>query len=199
MKSGKGSLPTWAVSITVFMLMVVVLRLLGRIWWCAAGDGGFWVSDVWSEHNSQHIADAYSFSHVGHGLLFVLAFRYLPGIRRLMQRLSFAWQFAVAAGIEAGWEVLENSPIIIERYREATMAVGYSGDSIANSIGDLAFCMIGFVFAAKVKWYWTVAVFVVIEIAMLIAIRDNLTLNVLMLIYPLEAIKSWQSPTDIAG
>ena len=189
----------WVVSAAIAVGMVIALWLLGRIWWCAAGDWSFYAVGAWSEHNSQHIADAYTFSHVCHGLLFLLAFRYLPGVRTVMQRLSFAWQFAVAAGIEAGWEILENSPIIINRYRDATMAIGYSGDSIANSLGDLAFCMAAFIFASKVKWQWTVGVFVVIEIVMLIVIRDNLTLNVLMLIYPIGAIKTWQTPIELAA
>jgi hypothetical protein len=94
--------------------------------------------------------------------------------------------------VEAGWEILENSPIIIDRYRSATASLGYNGDSIVNSTGDLLSCAVGYALAQRIGWKWSIGLFVVIELVMLLMIRDNLTLNVIMLLYPIEAIKRWQ-------
>ena len=99
----------------------------------------------------------------------------------------------IALAIEAGWEVLENSPLIIARYRAATAAVGYSGDSIVNSAGDVLSCALGFWLASRLRWWWSVAIFVAVELIMLALIRDNLTLNVIMLLWPLDAIRRWQA------
>jgi len=182
-------LKSWrAVGIVLGMLLVAViyLRLQGRVWWCEQGDWSPVALRVNSPHNSQHLFDAYSLSHVLHGVLFCGA------LWLLRRRVSLNARAVIAAAIEIGWEVLENSPIVINRYRTATMAVGYSGDSIANSIADVAsFCM-GFYVARKIGLWPSVVAFVVVELLMLWLIRDNLTLNVLMLLWPIDAIGKWQ-------
>jgi len=140
-----------------------------------------------SEHNSQHLLDAYSLSHILHGLpiygLFWLFAR----------RWSFSWKLVAASVIEIGWEMLENSPIIINRYRAATVSLGYSGDSIGNSLGDIASFAIGFYLARKLGLCRSVAIFFAFELLMLWAIRDNLALNILMLLWPIDAIRHWQA------
>ncbi|MEO9592732.1 DUF2585 family protein [Rhodopirellula bahusiensis] len=166
--------------------MVLVLAGMGRRFWCECGSWVPWSWDIWTAHNSQHLIDPYFFSHVLHGVLFFWVLLWVP-------RLNGTHRFLIAAGLEVGWEILENSPLIIERYREATMAVGYTGDSIANSIMDVVACMLGFWFSSKFSWRWSVGLFVVSEIVMLITIRDNLLLNVLMLVTPIPAIQEWQS------
>jgi hypothetical protein len=137
-------------------------------------------------HNSQHLLDPYSLSHVLHGILF---FGVLWLLRR---RISLPWRFAIAAAIEIAWEMAENSPIIINRYRTATMALGYTGDSILNSLGDIASFLVGFWVAKKLRLWWSVAIFLAVELLLLWWIRDNLALNVLMLLWPIDAIRRWQ-------
>ncbi len=140
-----------------------------------------------SDQNSQQIADWYSLSHVVHGLLFYaagwLALRHWPVAARLV----------IAVGIESAWEILENSPLIIDRYRSVTMAWGYSGDSILNSLSDIGCMMLGFAIARRLPWWGSAMVGVALELVALIAIRDNLTLNLVMLIAPVEAIRQWQT------
>lgn len=138
-------------------------------------------------HNSQHLVDAYSLSHVLHGVIFYFAMRLFP------KRVGFVPRFSIAMLIEACWEIVENSPIIINRYRAATVSLGYEGDSIGNAIGDLGSAAVGFLIAWKIGWRWSLAFFAASELFMLWWIRDNLTLNVLMLIYPIDAIRQWQS------
>jgi len=148
---------------------------------------GWWDGNIWSAENSQRVADAYSFSHFVHGILFFallwLVARKLP----MRQRFLIAWL------LEAGWEVLENSPLIIDRYREATIALGYVGDSVLNSCSDIVMMALGFLFASRMRVLASVAAVLVLEIFCLLWVRDNLTLNVIMLIHPVEAIKAWQS------
>jgi Protein of unknown function (DUF2585) len=170
------------------ILMTLALATMGRRWWCACNGWSLTSWDIWSSHNSQHFVDPYFFSHVLHGVLF---FWFLSLFSR---KLSFSTRVVFAITLEVGWELLENSPLIINRYREATMALNYIGDSIANSWFDVVACTLGFLIAARMKWWGAVLFFCVVEIAMVMAIRDCLTLNVLMLAWPIEAIKLWQSP-----
>jgi hypothetical protein len=138
-------------------------------------------------HNSQHLCDAYSLSHVLHGILF---FGVLWLFRR---RLSLNARAVIASAIEIGWEMLENSPIVINRYRAATVSLGYTGDSIINSLGDIASFVLGFYLARKLGLWKSVALFLVVELLMLWLMRDNLMLNVLMLLWPIDAVRKWQS------
>lgn len=170
----------------ILAVAVAYLRLTGRLWWCECGSPNP-LSFRIDSHNSQHLFDAYSLSHVLHGVLFF-------GVLWLFRkRLSLGWRAAIAACIEIGWEVLENSPIIINRYRAATVSLGYTGDSILNSLGDFVSFMAGFYFARKLGLSWSICFFIVAELLMLWLIRDNLTLNVLMLLWPIDAIKHWQA------
>jgi len=176
-----------ALSAAVAVLMVGLLAALGRIWWCKSGDYAVYVHEAWnSSHTSQHFLDPYTLTHVLHGVMFF----WLAGA--LFPKLSAAWRFFIAIGAEAAWEVLENTNYTIEKYRENTASLDYFGDSILNSVGDLAACAVGFWVALKLGWWKSLIFFVVIEIALLLWIRDGLLLNILMLIYPLDAVKNWQ-------
>ncbi len=159
---------------------------MGRAWWCACGSPVPWSWDIWSSHNSQHLLDPYSLTHVLHGvILFYLLGAFLP-------RISTNRRFLIALIIESGWELLENSPLIIERYRSVTISLDYYGDSIANSISDILACGIGYLFAQKLGWRWSLALVVAFELFLLVTIRDCLALNVIMLVQPIEAVKQWQ-------
>jgi hypothetical protein len=172
---------SWVVGITV-----IWLRLQGRRWWCQLGDVSPWSGGIHSPHTSQHVVDPYSFTHFLHGLLFYAMFRYVAGLLRWDARL------VRAVALECLWEVVENSGTVIERYRRATIALGYEGDGVINSLGDIASCGLGFLVAGRLPVRWSIALFIVVEVALLIAYRDNLLLNVIMLVYPFEAVKSWQ-------
>ena len=171
--------------IFVGICLALILKLASRPIWCACGEYFLSSWQVWSQHNSQHIIDPYSFSHFEHGLIFFFVFLF---IKKENLRLY------AALILEAVWEYAENSPIVIERYRTATSALGYSGDTIINSLADLTCCYLGYLFSKKFGWKVSLLVFLIIEFSMLIAIKDNLSLNVLMLLYPIEAIKQWQMP-----
>src|SRR5215208_5008817 len=164
-----------APAITILAMLafaIVYLRWQGRVWWCQQGDWAPISFVVNSPHNSQHVFDAYSLSHLLHGLIFY-------GVFWLFRKhMSFGWRLVAATAIEVGWELMENSPIIINRYRAATISLGYEGDSIINSLGDVVSYLIGFYIAAKVGWKWSIAIFIVIELTMLWWIRDNLALNI---------------------
>ena len=146
---------------------------------------GIWVWDIWSSANSQYILDPYSFSHLVHGFLFF-------GILSFARGLSLERRLLIAVILEGAWEVLENSPIIINRYRQATISLGYEGDSVMNSLSDLVMMGLGFLAAARIRVWQSVAAVLAMEIGCLLLFRDNLTLNVIMLIHPIEAIKTWQ-------
>ncbi len=168
-------------------VMVLLLHLQGRIWWCACGEPSAWNGEIFSGHTSQHFFDHYSFTHVLHGVVFFgLAWVLFP-------RWRYGWRMWFAVLLEALWELLENSPMIIQRYREATIDKGYMGDSILNSTGDLVSCAIGFIIASRLGLKKSIVFYVVVELILLAWIRDNLTLNVIMLLYPIDAIKAWQS------
>ncbi|QDT06410.1 hypothetical protein K227x_48200 [Rubripirellula lacrimiformis] len=166
--------------------MVMILRSMGRTWWCDCGQPIPWAWDIWSSHASQHLIDPYFFSHVLHGVLFFAVLAWIP-------RITTPTKWIAATVIEAGWEILENSPIIIHRYREATISLDYYGDSIANSTFDVAACLLGYAIASKVRPRTAVIFFVAIELVMLVTIRDSLMLNIIMLVSPVDAIKQWQS------
>lgn len=167
--------------------MSVILYTQGRIWWCKLGDYSPWVSQAWGNHTSQHLFDPYTFTHILHGVLFFWL------IDLIFRKQTFAWKFFIAIWVESAWEVLENSQFVIEKYRENTASLDYFGDSIFNSVGDVIACGIGFLIAYKLKFWRSLVVFILTEIVLLLWIRDGLLLNILMLIYPIEAIKQWQT------
>ncbi len=173
--------------VSIGLVLLVVLKSMGRLWWCRCGQWYPWVSDAWGPHNSQHLADPYIFSHILHGV-----FLYW-GLLILQRRIHWMWVLAIAAGIEAGWEILENTPLVIDRYREHTAALGYTGDTVLNSLTDWLAAVAGFLLARKIGWRGSVAVFLILEIGCALWIRDNLTLNVVMLLFPIDAIRTWQT------
>ena len=176
----------WVAVVGVIALMVGILRLEGRVWFCECWEMLFWVGEARSSHTSQHSFDPYSFTHMLHGLIFFWALKWL------LPKWEWPWRAWLAVVLEASWEILENSPLIINRYREATAALGYSGDSVLNSLGDVVSCLIGFVIASRFGWRASVAIFVVTEIVLLITIRDSLLLNVVMLAVDVPWLKEWQ-------
>jgi hypothetical protein len=170
----------------VALAACALLFLMHRPPICTCGYVELWHGAL-DSGNSQHIADWYSLSHVIHGFIFYALARWLLRGKPLGMRL------AAAVAVESAWEILENSPIIIDRYRTATIALGYSGDSIVNSMSDIGMMTAGFLFAARAPVRVTVAVAVLMELLALAVIRDNLTLNILMLTWPVEAIRQWQA------
>ncbi len=177
----------WLVVTAVIILVQVLSQyLMGRIWICECGYVKLFEAGVNTPGNSQHLFDWYTPSHIIHGFLFY-------GLGWLvMRRKPVAARLALSALIEAAWEILENSPIIINRYRSATMAVGYTGDSILNSGMDMVSMIAGFFFATRAPVWLTIVIAILFEIATAVVIRDNLTLNVIMLVWPIEAVKVWQ-------
>lgn len=171
----------------IVALTGAILLAMGRSAICPCGHVALWAGEVQSDQNSQQLADWYSFSHVTHGFLFYL------GGWLLLRRWAWQARLVLAAGIEAGWEILENSPIIIDRYRAVTMAFGYSGDSVVNSLSDIAMMVLGFAIARRLPWWGTALLAIGFELFTLWTIRDNLTLNILMLIAPSDAIRHWQT------
>ena len=171
--------------VAVLLLTALVEFAMGRPAFGPAGFG-IWVWDIWSSSNSQFLLDPYSFSHLVHGFLFFAL------LGRVARGLSPDRRLLIAALIEASWEVLENSPIIINRYRQATIALGYEGDSVMNSMSDIVMMSLGFLAAARLRVWQSVAAVAAMELGCLLLFRDNLTLNVIMLVHPIEAIKAWQ-------
>lgn len=176
----------WIAIVAILIVMVIQLHRQGRVVSCACGQFFPWAGDIWSSHNSQHFFDPYSFTHILHGMIFCGLLVWL------LPRLPVSWSLSLAVLIEAGWEVLENSTFIIQRYREATIGLGYEGDSIVNSLADILCCVFGFILARRLGLWRSALVFVVVELVLLFWVRDNLTLNVLMLTFPIKAIKTWQ-------
>lgn len=172
--------------VSVLALALVQLRHQGRSWWCACHQYFLWAGDIWSSHNSQHLFDPYSFTHVLHGF----AFCWLLSL--VLPKMSLSWRMALATLLEAAWEVFENTEFVIRRYREETAALGYNGDSAFNSFGDILTCMIGFMIAQRLGFKRSAIVFVATEIVLLLWIRDSLLLEILMLVFPIEALKAWQ-------
>jgi len=172
-------------TLLILVIFAFILHLMGRIPFGTDGIG-LWTSNAQGNDTSQLFADPYSWSHFLHGIIFYWV------ARRLFPRLKLHHWFFIALLTEVGWEIWENTPFIINRYRETTAALGYTGDSIFNSVGDVFFMMIGFAVAHKISWRWAIGLFIVVELIMLLLYRDNLTLNVLMLIYPIDVIREWQ-------
>ena len=175
-----------AAMVLILVFTVIGLRSLGRLWLCSCGEVYLWAGDINSAHNSQHFFDPYSLTHLLHGLGFFWVLTAVAG------RMSAEFRVGLAVLMESVWEVVENTSFVINRYREATIALGYTGDTVLNSVSDIAVCTGGFLLATYMGWRRSIILFAATEIALAVWIRDGLLLNIVMLIHPIEAIRSWQ-------
>lgn len=183
---GKTVLPL-VLAAAIILAQALALHLMGQPWICECGTVRLWEGDVSGPENSQHLTDWYSFSHIIHGQAFYLL------LRLTAPKLPLAARFAIAIGLEATWEIAENSTMVIERYREQALAQGYFGDSIVNSVSDTMAAAIGFALARLLPVKASIALAIALELFAGYMIRDNLTLNIIQLIHPIEAVSRWQS------
>jgi hypothetical protein len=185
-KSALTGFPLVALALLAVQAAVLIL-LFGQPAICACGYVKLWEGDVLSAGTSQHIADWYSFTHIIHGFLFyLLTFALLP-------KLTVPQRLLIAIGLEAGWEILENAPFFVQLYRRKALAQGYVGDSVLNSLSDVFMMSLGFVLAWRLPVWAVIGLALALEAALAVAVHDNLTLNLLNFIYPLDAVHRWQS------
>lgn len=175
----------------IAVAMALILLVMGRLPICKCGTVKLWHGVVTSSENSQHIWDWYTFSHIIHGFLFYGLFWSLRRITGLPISLGLA--FVAAVLLEAGWEIAENTDAVIQRYREATISLDYFGDSVLNSMSDLAAMAFGFFLAGRLPLAVTIVLALAMEVTVATIIRDNLLLNIVMLVWPLDWIKAWQA------
>ncbi|MEK7499094.1 MAG: DUF2585 family protein [Patescibacteria group bacterium] len=173
--------------VVIFAIQIATFFWLGQPGICECGFVKFWEGEIFSIGNSQHIADWYTFSHIIHGFLFYALARFL------FPKRSTALWLVLAVLAEVSWEIFENTPMVINHYRQQALAVGYTGDSVLNSVCDVLWMMFGFAIAYKVPVKVSIAIVIALELFVLYSIRDNLTLNIINLIYPFEFISKWQS------
>ena len=181
------SLRTGFLALAILVAVGAIELAMGRNPICTCGTVELWIGTRDSPKTSQMLADWYSLSHIVHGLLFY------AGLWLIARRWPVERRFLLALLIEASWEVIENTPIVIDRYRATTAAIGYTGDSVVNSLSDISMMALGFLLARKLPIWGSIALLLVLEVVPLFTIRDNLVLNVLALIAPIHAIQAWQA------
>jgi hypothetical protein len=176
-----------AAAAAIMALAAAILLAMGRTPFCRCGSIRLWTPDAWGPENSQQLTDPYTFTHITHGiLLYFIAWIVAPG-------LSLPARAVLVIAAESAWEVLENTDMVIDRYRAATMALGYYGDSVFNSMGDILACAGGFAIASRLPARATIALVIVLELALTMTIRDSLLLNIVMLVHPIDAVRTWQA------
>ena len=186
---GRAVFATFAIVVSA----AAILLAMGRVPICTCGTVKLWHGVVQSAENSQQLTDWYSLSHFIHGLIMYFVAWLLWSKWRLLGGKPARWALPIAVLVEAAWEVTENTPMVIDRYRAVTVSFGYTGDSVLNSMGDIGCMIVGFLVAARLPWKVSLALAAAFELLTLYVIRDNLTLNVVMLFWPIEAIRQWQA------
>jgi hypothetical protein len=185
--SGDSWKASLGASAAIIAATAAVLFSMGRVAFCRCGIVHLWSWDIWSNQNSQQLIDPYTFSHILHG---VIVYGLLWLVAR--KRFSVAARLVCAVALESGWEILENTDFIINRYRESTISLDYYGDSVLNSIGDILAMMLGFMLAWHLPVWAVVSGAILVDAGSLLLIRDSLAVNIIMLSYPIEAIRQWQ-------
>jgi len=175
------------IALALVALQAAILFAMGRLPICACGTIKLWQGTVNSSENSQHIFDWYTPSHVVHGILFYFA------LWLIFPKTPVLMRFVIAVGIEAAWEIIENTPFVIERYRSGTISLSYRGDSIVNSVSDTFAMAFGFLLATRLPVLVSICLIVVLEVTVAYFVRENLALNILMLLYPLDSVREWQA------
>ena len=186
----RETLITIGICVLVVAVTILILKVMGRPFISNSGTVKLWHAELVSSENSQHLSDWYSFTHIVHGFLFFFLLWLIS--KKIPQIRKFSVGFVIAVVMESIWEIIENTNFVFYRYREATIALDYFGDSIINSTADILFMSLGFMMASRLSVLASVSFVAGSELLLAIVIRDNLALNILMLIYPIDAIKEWQ-------